>query len=75
MLAEAAAERALGEGARLIASDLDIRYLSRLKTGPLVASVEAVRSERWGHAARVRLTDGHGGPLVSFVSLTMTPAG
>jgi acyl-coenzyme A thioesterase PaaI-like protein len=75
-LAELAAEHALGDGRRLVATDLDIRYLSRLDVGPLAATVEAVPSADGRATARVRLTDaGDDDRLVSYVSLTPTEAG
>lgn len=74
-LAELAAEHALGNGRRLVASDLEIRYLSRLTEGPLAATVETLPTTQ-ATMARVRLTDaGAGDRLVSHVSLTLTDAG
>jgi acyl-coenzyme A thioesterase PaaI-like protein len=76
LLAELAAEHALGGGRRLVASDIDIRYLSRLAVGPLAATVEPVPSADGALNARVRLTDaGEGDRLVSYVSLTLSAAG
>jgi acyl-coenzyme A thioesterase PaaI-like protein len=75
-LAELAAEHALGQGTRLVASDLDIRFLGRMHVGPLVATVrELGRGPGDAHLATVALTDGgDGDKLVSHVSLTMRPA-
>jgi acyl-coenzyme A thioesterase PaaI-like protein len=74
MLAELAVEHALGGGERIAVVDLDIRYLGRLKVGPLVATVE--ESGRADPAsgrrvARVALTDaGHDNQPVSYVTIT-----
>lgn len=73
LLAELAAEHALGAGERLAASDLDIRYLDRLRVGPLVAMAEEMASADGRRRARVTLTDGGDGHLVSHVSLTLGP--
>lgn len=76
LLAELAAEHTLGGGRRLVASDLDIRYLRRLAVGPLAATVEQVPVAGGATAASVRLTDaGDDDRLVSYVSLTLTEAG
>jgi acyl-coenzyme A thioesterase PaaI-like protein len=71
LLAELAAARVLGGERPLVATDLDIRYLSRLTHGPLAATVEAVATADATPAARVRLTDaGADERLVSFVSVS-----
>ena len=62
LLAEIAAEHACATGGRMCASDLDIRFLSRLREGPLVATAARMdgRSSACGgqRRAQVRLTDG-----------------
>lgn len=75
-LAELAAERALGDGRRMVAADLDIRFLGRMHAGPLVARVHDL-----GHGpgearlATVSLVDGgDADKLVSHVALTLVPA-
>lgn len=74
-IAEMAAEHALGGGRRLVARDIDMRYLSKLKVGPMVATVEPLAQIGDEHFARVALTDaGADGLLVSYVSLTLQPA-
>lgn len=74
-LAEMAVEHALGNGRRLAAVDLDIRYLNPLTAGPLVATVEPVgRPTSDVLYARVALTDaGNAHRLVSHVALTAVP--
>jgi acyl-coenzyme A thioesterase PaaI-like protein len=76
-LAELAAEHALGGGRRLVADDLDIRFLGRMHVGPLVATVRDLgRGPGDAQLATVALTDGgDGDKLVSHVALTMRPAG
>ncbi|MCU1346204.1 MAG: thioesterase superfamily protein [Acidimicrobiia bacterium] len=75
LFAEVAAEHALGDGGRLVATDLDIRFLSRLKVGPMVAAVEAIDADDGLLRARVTLSDGGDDRKpVSFVSVTMAPA-
>ena len=75
LLAEMAAEHAVGGGRPMTARDLDIRYLDRLRTGPLVATAERSSSSEGVVPVRVRLTDGGDGHLVSFATLTMHPTG
>src|SRR5690606_37848791 len=58
LVAEMAAEHAVGDGRRYTASDLDIRYLNRLDVGPLVATAELVPGTTGQHHARVTLSDG-----------------
>ena len=75
LLAELAAEHALGAGRRLVATDLDMRYLSRLKVGPLVASVNEFHSGTGTTLASVALVDGgNDATLVSHASLTLIEA-
>jgi acyl-coenzyme A thioesterase PaaI-like protein len=76
-LAELAAERVLGGGRPMVATDLDIRFLGRMHVGPLVAHVhELARGPGDGRLATVALVDGgDGDKLVSHVNLTMQPAG
>ncbi len=74
LLAEMAAEHAVGDGHPMTARDLDIRYLDRLGGGLLVATVERSPSDTEAVPCRVRLTDGSDGHLVSFVTVTMHPA-
>lgn len=74
LLAEMTAEHAFGGGSPMTARDLDIRYLDRLRTGPLVATAEGSIGSDGVVRCRVRLTDGTEGHLVSFATLTMHPA-
>lgn len=74
LFAEMAAEHAVSAGRAMTARDLDIRYLDRLGNGPLVAAVDLSPEQDGCVPARVRLTDGADGHLVSFVSVTMHPA-
>ena len=72
LLAELAAEHTLGAGRRLVATDLDMRYLSRLKVGPLIASVNELHSGDANRRASVSLVDGgNDATLVSHASLTL----
>lgn len=71
LFAELAAQHALGGGRPMVATDVDIRFLDKLRTGPLVATVEPMGA----FGARVRLTDADAtGTLVSHVVLTMARA-
>jgi acyl-coenzyme A thioesterase PaaI-like protein len=75
LFAEIAAEHALGGGRRMVATDLDVRYLSRLRVGPLVASVEALSSTDHQEVASVTLSDGGADhKTVGFVGITLVPA-
>jgi acyl-coenzyme A thioesterase PaaI-like protein len=74
LLAEMTAEHALGGGRRMVASDLDIRYLDRCRVGPLVATATELAGTDDRPRAVVVLTDGGTDQLVSHVSLTLTPA-
>ncbi len=74
LLAEMAAAHAFGNGGPLVARDLDIRYLDRLRTGPLVATAEGSRTGNGPLPCRVRLTDGGEGHLVAYVTLVMQTA-
>lgn len=65
------ARHALGASRRMVASDLDIRYLARLRIGPLVATAEEVFADDGQRRAFVTLTDGADGRLVGRVALTM----
>jgi acyl-coenzyme A thioesterase PaaI-like protein len=72
LLAELCAERALGGGRRLTATDLDIRYLSSLRTPPLVARAEILTTDVDGGVCSVMLIDGADPRrVVSHVTLTM----
>ncbi len=57
-----------------MATDLDIRFLSRLRVGPLVAIVEELPARDGTVRARVAVADGgNDDKLVSSVALTMSP--
>jgi acyl-coenzyme A thioesterase PaaI-like protein len=71
LLAEMAAQHAFGNGRPMTARDLDIRYLDRLRTGPLIATAEGSPVGDEPLPCRVRLTDGGDGHLVSYVTLVM----
>jgi acyl-coenzyme A thioesterase PaaI-like protein len=72
LFAELACEHALGQGRRLAATDLDIRYLSRLRVGPMVATVEDPGTPGNRLHASVTLSDGGaGGKTVGFVNLSL----
>jgi len=69
-LAELAAERVAGPGARAV--DLDIRFLSRLSAGPLRARAERIGEAGGLESVAVRLEDaGDEDRLVSTVSLLL----
>jgi acyl-coenzyme A thioesterase PaaI-like protein len=73
-VAELASEWALAPRGRFAVTDLEIRYLNRVKVGPLVAKAEVLSAGSGGVAVRVPLTDGGaGGRLVSLVSTTCRP--
>lgn len=74
-LAELAAEHALGNGGRIVATNLDIRFLGRLSVGPLVATAVEIPAAD-GMRASVTLTDGGDtGKIVSYVTLTLDRVG
>jgi acyl-coenzyme A thioesterase PaaI-like protein len=73
LLAELAAERALERHGRYAVTDLEIRYLNRVGSGPLVASGEVLGPVGIGHdvVVRVPLTDAvDGGRLVALAAAT-----
>jgi acyl-coenzyme A thioesterase PaaI-like protein len=74
LMAEITAEHLLGSGRPMAARDLDIRYLSHVKVGPLAAVADgAVRPDGTARAT-VRLVDaGNDDRLVSFVTMILTP--
>lgn len=75
-LAELAAEHVLGDGRRMVAADIDIRFLGRMHVGPLVATVRDLGPGAGdARLAAVALCDGGADDkLVSHVTVTMTPA-
>jgi acyl-coenzyme A thioesterase PaaI-like protein len=75
LLAEIAAEHALGDGVAHVATDLDIRYLNKVEAGPVVATAQRVASADAALRARVTLRDaGHGDRIISYVAVTLEPA-
>lgn len=75
LFAEVAADHLLRRDVPLAATDLDIRFLSRLRVGPLVAIVDELPAADGTVRARVTIADGgDGDKTVSSVALTMTPA-
>jgi acyl-coenzyme A thioesterase PaaI-like protein len=74
LFAEIAAEHAVGDG-RWTAADLDIRFLGRLRTGPLEAHVEHLTVGHDRRSVRVTLSDGgEAGKTVSHVALVLERA-
>lgn len=74
LLAEVAADHFLRRDVPLVATDLDIRFLSRLRVGPLVAIVDELPARDGTVRARVAVADGgNGDKIVSSVALTMAP--
>jgi acyl-coenzyme A thioesterase PaaI-like protein len=72
LLAELAAEHAFGGGRRLVATDLDIRFLGRVRVGPLLAIAEGATVDEGPIRARVTLRDaGFDDSLVAYVTLTL----
>ncbi|MCK9902087.1 hypothetical protein CC117_20595 [Parafrankia colletiae] len=71
LVAELAAERVVrGSERRLAATDLDIRYLDRLRVGPLTASARQVPSPAGAPVAVVRLGDaGSGDRLIGHATV------
>lgn len=75
LFAEIAADRLLRRNVPLAATDLDIRFLSRLRVGPLVAIVDELPSRDGTVRARVTLADGGADDkVIGSVALTMAPA-
>jgi acyl-coenzyme A thioesterase PaaI-like protein len=76
LFAELAAQHALAGGRPMVAADLDVRYLGRLRDGPLVALVQPVARQDGRLAARVVLTnrDGERDGIVAFADVTLAPA-
>jgi acyl-coenzyme A thioesterase PaaI-like protein len=73
LLAEIAAERAL-EPQQLSAVDLDIRFLNRMRSGPVAATAEVSPGDLDGAFVRVAVTDlGDDDRLVSVVTLICRP--
>lgn len=72
LFAELCAEYALGAGRRMTATDLDIRYLSSLRSPTLVARAEILTTNADGGMCSVALIDGADPQrVVSHVTLTM----
>lgn len=70
-LAELAAEHVVGRDGPVTVTDLDIRYLNRVKVGPLRATAEVVGAPGPSTRLRVALTDaGDDGRIVAHVALT-----
>jgi acyl-coenzyme A thioesterase PaaI-like protein len=73
LFAEVATEHALGGGS-LAVTDLDIRFLNRVKAGPVQARADIVAAAFDHVAVRVRLTDtGDGGRIVAHASTLCRP--
>lgn len=71
LLAELAAEHLVGRDGPVTVTDLDIRYLNRVKVGPLRATAEIVGPPGASTAVRVRLTDaGDDGRIIGHVAIT-----
>ena len=71
LLAELAAEHALGSTKGFAVTDLDIRFLDRLRVGPLVATATVLESETAALPVTVTLTDGGDeNKIVSYVTIT-----
>jgi acyl-coenzyme A thioesterase PaaI-like protein len=72
LLAEVCAEHALGDGRRMTATDLDIRYLNSLRSPPLVARAHILTTNADGGVCSVALIDGADPQrVVSYLTLTM----
>ena len=70
LLAEIAAERALASRGEFDVADLDIRFLNRVRTGPVVATAEVLPDGLDGIPVRVPITEpGADSRIVSLVTL------
>jgi len=74
LLAEMCAQHAFGEGAPMVAIDIDVRFLSALREWPMVARAERLPDDRGAVRCRVAITDATGERLATHVTLTMVPA-
>jgi acyl-coenzyme A thioesterase PaaI-like protein len=74
LLAELCAQHAFGDGAPLVAIDIDVRFLSALREWPMVARAERLPDDRGAVRCRVGITDATGEKLATHVALTMVPA-
>jgi uncharacterized protein (TIGR00369 family) len=71
-LAELCAERALGNGRAMTATDLDVRFLRPQRSPQLVARADVVATSTQGGTCSVSLLDGgDADQLTAFVTLTM----
>lgn len=69
LLAEIAGEHAVAARG-LMTTDLDIRFLNRMRAGPVAATADVLPGEPDGATVRVAITDqGDGGRIVSLTSL------
>jgi acyl-coenzyme A thioesterase PaaI-like protein len=72
LVAERCAEHAMGGGRRMVATDLDVRFLTGLRAPRLVAGAEVVSTDRDGGVCTVALRDGEGaGQIATYATLTM----
>ncbi len=74
LMAELVTERAVSAEGAMAVTDLDIRYLNRVRSGPVRAVAELLPSPRDAAAVQVRLTDaGDHERLVAVVATTARP--
>jgi acyl-coenzyme A thioesterase PaaI-like protein len=74
-LADLASERVLAADGRFVATDLEIRYLNRVRAGPLMARAEVLSRRDSEAELRVPLTEaGDPARIVSLVALTYRAA-
>jgi uncharacterized protein (TIGR00369 family) len=71
LLAELAAESAVEENEPFVATDLDIRYLNRVKVGPIAAEAEVLMVGPTGRVLGVHIFDrGEDQRLVAYASIS-----
>jgi acyl-coenzyme A thioesterase PaaI-like protein len=74
LLAEVTAARCFGSGRPMVATAIDIRYLTAATTGPVVAHTTGQRLSNGDVRAAVRIVDaGDGNRLATYASLTLHP--
>jgi len=75
LLAELAAESALGEAGPVVATDLDIRFLNRVKVGPARATARTLIADPRGWVLGVAIRDaGDADRMAAYTSIRCSPA-
>ena len=74
LLAEVASAHCFGSGRPMVATAIDLRYLTAVTTGPVVAHTTGQRLSNGDVRAAVRMVDaGDGDRLATYASLTLHP--